>query len=245
MDDLDRLYVELVESLRRQQPAALTRSLTVFELHERIVPYRRVRNSIGFSSNDEYEAALSRLLSGERGYLLGDGEMQGNVRAGLEEVLPDIRRYQSFPEHRVSLNPEGIPPPGDIRYAPPELRERAAWATDAVDIGELAPDQDADSANLEEPLAESESPVASPVPDTFDEGAGGGVAHRPSAAELPQETLEHCHACGAELPDSASYCPFCGSPVTIGLCKACGSELEPAWRFCARCGLPREKTGRE
>lgn len=245
MDDLDRLYVELVESLRRQQPSALTRSLTVFELHEQLVPYRRVRNSIGFSSNDEYEVALSRLLSGERGYLLGDGEMQGNVQAGLEEVLPDIRRYQSFPEHRVSLNPVGIPPPGDIRYAPPELRERADWATDAVDIRELAPDPDVEPANLEGATAGSESPAASPVPDAIDASVGGGVAHSPDAAEMPRETLELCHTCGVEVPDSASYCPFCGSPVTTGVCKACGTELEPAWRFCAKCGLPREQTGRD
>jgi hypothetical protein len=245
MDDLDRLYVELVESLRRQQPAALTRSLTVFELHEQLVPYRRVRNSIGFSSNDEYEVALSRLLAGERGYLLGDGEMQGNLRTGLEETLPDIRRYQSFPEHRVSLNPEGIPPPGDTRYAPPELRERAAGATDAVDIRELAPDQGAESADPEEAMAGSEPPAASPEPDAIDASGGEGVAHSPETVELPREELELCHACGLELPDAASYCPFCGSPVTFGLCKACGTELEPTWRFCAKCGLPRDRTGQD
>ena len=44
MDDLDRLYFEFVEIARRERGAALGEPLTVFELHDERIPYRRVRD---------------------------------------------------------------------------------------------------------------------------------------------------------------------------------------------------------
>ena len=124
MDDLDRLYIELVELLRQNRPEALAEQVTVAQLYRDCVPYQRVRETAKLSSHDDYEAALSRLLAGERGYLLTDAlDMQAEVKAGLEEMYPDARRFHAFSDVKVRLNPERIPPPGDIRYAPPELQE--------------------------------------------------------------------------------------------------------------------------
>ena len=69
MDDLDRLYIELVEVLRRDRADKLEEPLTIAELHRERVPYQRVREPAGLRSHDDYELALARLLSGERGYV--------------------------------------------------------------------------------------------------------------------------------------------------------------------------------
>ena len=59
MDQLDRLFIELVEALREERPSALGEPLSIFELHEALIPYRRVRDPGGFHSNGDYETALS------------------------------------------------------------------------------------------------------------------------------------------------------------------------------------------
>lgn len=220
MDDLDRLYFQFVEILRRERPSAVTGQMTVLELHDQLIPYRRVRDPAGLRSNDDYETALSRLLSGERGYLLGDPPVQEELRAGLDEKLPDIRRYRAFPEARVRLNPDLIPPPGHIRYAPPELRQRADWP-DAV--GEP-----------EKPEADGGAPgmrVEELGPD------GREVDEADSAAAMSAEV---CPVCEAGVPVDSVFCPFCGARLAPGTCRVCGASLDPVWLFCSTCGTPRQ-----
>ena len=217
MDDLDRLYYEFVEIMRRDRRSALTDPLSILELHDRIIPYRQVRGGAGLRSNDDYEVALTRLLSGERGYLDGDRVMQNELRAGLEETLPDIRRYRAFPDTRVSLNSSLIPPPGHIRYAPPEVRERA-------DLLEPATEE------AEEPreLAEVE-----------DDAEGVDAEEIEPVTTEPTEP-EECPMCSVEIPAQSSYCPFCGARVVPGSCVSCGATLDPTWLFCSECGRPRD-----
>jgi RNA polymerase subunit RPABC4/transcription elongation factor Spt4 len=238
MDDLDRLYYEFVETLRREWPSRLTDRFTVLELHDEIIPYRRVRNPVGFRSNDDYEAVLSRLLAGERGYLLGDGAMQEEVRAGLEETLPDIRRYRAFPNVHVWLDPEEIPPPGDIRYAPPEMREQTEMKPPAeVRESEAEPGRGSEFASsTSEKMAESEL-AAEDVrrPELREVSTGERTTRSPG---LTTE-LELCPHCGSGLPDGAEFCPFCGVRISAERCANCGAAIEPAWRFCAACGVPR------
>lgn len=225
MDDLDRLFVEFVEVLRRERPKALKEPVTVLEMHDQIIPYRRVRNPVGFRSNDDYEVTLCRLLSGERGYLLADHEMQQELRAGLEESLPDNRRYLAFPDVRVWLNPEEIPPPGDIRYAPPEIREQLDWRS--VD----------DEEEAEERLSSDELESAA-----ADAGVAAGLeSDEDEAAEIAPEVEEGtvCTECNAELTRPHNYCPFCGCPLSAAACAICGTLLQTAWRFCPDCGAPR------
>jgi hypothetical protein len=212
MDDLDRLYFEFVEILRRERPSALSGALSVLEVHDQVIPYRRIRDAAGLRSNDDYEVALSRLLSGERGYLQADPVMQQEVRAGLEETLPDIRRYRAFPDTRIMLNPDLIPPPGHIRYAPPEIRQRAELVEALAE--ELAADAD------QAPGAEA---AAAPVEK----------AQEPAVPEV-------CPLCLTEAPGHSKYCPFCGARLTPGVCSGCGASLDPTWRFCAECGMQRD-----
>jgi hypothetical protein len=218
MDDLDRLYFECVEILRRERPGALNEPFSVWDLHDEVIPYRRVRNPVGFVSNDDYEVAMSRLLSGERGYLLGDPTMQEELRAGLEESLPDIRRYLAFPDTKVRLDPEKIPPPGHIRYAPPEMRERTQWEDPSV-----AADDAIDSVSV-------------------DSGSASGSASGAAAEAQVEPSLVICPKCGVDLPELAAFCPFCGCRLSPETCSSCGANLEPAWIFCAKCGAARRGT---
>jgi RNA polymerase subunit RPABC4/transcription elongation factor Spt4 len=264
MDNLDRLYYEFVDTLRRQWPSRLTDKFTVLELHDEIIPYRRVRNPVGFRSNDDYEAVLSRFLAGERGYLLGDGAMQEEVRAGLEEALPDIRRYRAFPNVYVWLDPEEIPPPGDIRYAPPELREQE-WTPPRVEPGSEAASVTAEvveaelspviEANAEVPDSEAEAAgvsefASSPSDEMAESELAAESERRPERGEVATgeptsptpgftAALELCPQCGSDLPDGAEFCPFCGIRISPERCENCGAVIEPAWRFCAACGVPR------
>jgi len=240
MDDLDRLYHELVDSMRRERPAALLKPVAVFEVHEQLVPYRRVRNALGFRSNEDYEAALSRMLAGERGYLFAEGELQSELQTGLGELVADIRRYRSQPEARVWLNPEKIPPPGDIRYAPPEVRERTDWARAALDAELVASDVGEVGTVADPPLATAASEDSDrTIPDevTADE-ATSGRSDSEATNELAPADAGVCPECAEPLPENAAFCPFCGFPVS-GECGSCGAPLKPTWRYCAACGRPR------
>lgn len=229
MDELDRLHFELVETLRRQRPTALTERVSIGELHERVIPYRRVRDAVGFLSNDEFETVFSRLVAGERGYLLGDPVMQEDVRKALADVLPDIRRHRQHRDERVWLNPATIPPPGDSRYAPPELRDRADRDPAAPEV-ELAHDggHDVVTAQVEDVTPELEAGRAA-VP----------VEGGPEAGAEPETEAGMCPACGELTPAGAAFCPFCGERLDCGSCGACGAELEANWRFCPECGARR------
>lgn len=238
MDDLDRLFHELVDSVRRERPAALLKPLAVVDVHERLVPYRRVRDALGFRSNEDYETALSRLLSGERGYLFGDGELQPDLRAGLGELVADIRRYRTHPQAQIWLNPEKIPPPGDIRYAPPEVRERTDWARAAVE----APTPDAEETDpLTDPPLDSAA-AAQPDWTGSDDATGNEATSDESDSEAPNGMAaagaRPCPECAEPLPGEAAFCPFCGFPVS-GECGSCGAAMQPRWRYCAACGKPR------
>ena len=95
MDELDRMYRRLVQNVRAGFPDLLTRAFEVSLLYQQIIPYRLNRRELGLDSNDEYELALLRLLSGERGLVTGDEEMQRALRAELESPNPDLSAFRA------------------------------------------------------------------------------------------------------------------------------------------------------
>ncbi len=242
MDQLDRLFIELVEALREERPSALGEPLVISELHEALIPYRRVRDPGGFHSNGDYETALSRLISGERGYLISEvPEMQEDVRAGLQESFPDARRFLAYPDVPVWLNPEEIPPPGHIRYAPPELQEAAAQLarqTTGDSVGAVASSNQV-RATRTVPLRKLHKKLhkVEPTPEPHVEESR---RHESDDESSGSAESERCPDCTAVLPErSVNYCPQCGRRLTRALCHTCGEELEPAWQFCVECGTPR------
>lgn len=54
-----------------------------------------------------------------------------------------------------------------------------------------------------------------------------------------------CEKCGAQIPDQASFCNVCGTPLAgkspedAGVvCAGCGKVVPKGTRFCSHCGLP-------
>jgi hypothetical protein len=239
MDDLDRVFHRLVSNIRHRHSEYLTLPFTVQELYETLIPYRHHRRELGIETNQDYEIAVTRLLSGERDYLLADPAMREKLQAELASPHMDPGAFREFSESKVSLAPEAL------------RRIRALTAS-----ADPAPAPDATPAAAQQPAA-SASPSAPPAPQspainaTFPvsaplatEAATPSVASPASAAPAALSSLmnatipEGCRFCGGTLPEGRTviYCPHCGNNLSVSRCPACGSELEKGWKFCATCG---------
>jgi hypothetical protein len=228
MDELDRLYRRLVQNIRAAFPDLLTRPFEVSQIYQHVIPYRLNRRELGLDTNEEYELTLMQLLSGARGLIAGDDEMQRALRAELESPNPDLTAFRAFATSMVSLAPEALRaleaqplvrstgPSAAAPERPPATAqvEMAGRATEEVAVGEEGPPR---------PLqARAESKRKSPP--------------RSTAAARP--TPVGCRYCGGELPEGreVTFCPHCGQNLTVKQCPACSTELELGWRYCVTCG---------
>jgi hypothetical protein len=227
MDELDRMYRRLAHNIRASFPDLLTRPFEVSQIYQHVIPYRLNRRELALDSNEEYELTLMQLLSGARGLLTGDEDMQRALRAELESANPDLTAFRAFATSTVSLSPDALramdaqplarraspaPPAADKAVASAQL-ELSRRATEEVAVAEMRPERPEPT-----PPAPRVSPPTSPA---------GGVAPTSS-----------CRYCGGELPDGreVNFCPHCGQNLTIKQCPACSTELELEWRFCVACG---------
>jgi hypothetical protein len=103
MDELDRMFRRLVHNVRAGFPDLLTRPFEVTALHQNLVPYRLNRGELGIDTAEEYELTLMRLLSGARGLLNGDPDMQSALRAELESPNPDLSLFRACGTSSVSI----------------------------------------------------------------------------------------------------------------------------------------------
>ena len=108
MDDLDRIFHRLVSNIRHRHSEYLTMPFTVQELYETLIPYRHHRRELGIETNQDYEIAMTRLLSGERDYLLTDQAMRDKLRSEVESRNMDPGAFREFASSKVSLAPEGL-----------------------------------------------------------------------------------------------------------------------------------------
>src|SRR5467141_2456861 len=90
MDDLDRLFQRLVHNIRNGHAEYLSVPFTVQELYDTLVPYRHYRRDLGIDTNQDYEAALTRLLSGEKGYIRADQSMQDRLKKEMTAPRADV-----------------------------------------------------------------------------------------------------------------------------------------------------------
>jgi hypothetical protein len=250
MDELDRMYRRLVQNIRTGFPDLLGRPFEVAELYTTLVPYRHNRRELELDTNQDYEHALLRLLSGERGYLIGDPSMQADLRAELDSPNPDLTKFRAFSTTMISLAPDGArtvePPvlrrPGSggtaaipSTAAPPPVAPQAAAMADRPTLG--VPEQSAPA-----PRTASTRTAAPPA-------APAAPAPAPARAPAPQPTLAAtggrsivasgtCRYCSGELPEgrNITFCPHCGQNLTVVSCPACGTELDVGWKFCTTCG---------
>src|SRR5947208_3405753 len=104
-DDLDRLFERLVRVLAEDAPGRLAVPFPAAEVYERLVPYRSNRSTLKVATHQDYEMAVLRLLSGERGYVsLDPGEVQEALRRETADVNPDPGLFRQFPDAILSLN---------------------------------------------------------------------------------------------------------------------------------------------
>ena len=236
MDDLDRVFHRLVSNIRHRHSEYLTSPFTVQEMYETLIPYRHHRRELGIETNQDYEIAVSRLLSGERDYLLADQSMRDKLKSELQSGHGDPGAFREFATAKVSLAPEAL------------RRIRALTSSaddDAAATAAAAPSKPQPTINATFPIASpAPAPAAVPAPRPAQPApvAPAAEANRGAPAALTSmmstSVPEGCRFCGGTLPEGRSvvYCPHCGNNLSVSRCPACGSELEKGWKFCVTCG---------
>ena len=203
MDDLDRVFQRLVHSIRLRHPEYLTMPFTVQELYEDLIPYRHHRRELGIETNQDYEAAISRLLAGERGYLRGDLGMQEKLTANQNEKIPDTGAFRDYANSKVSLAPDALATlgldPAPKQTATAESAENGATKSDknsgAADAGVAQPP-------AEHGDAESCRFCGGTLPE------GRAVTYCPHCGQ--NLAVRNCPACGTELEKNWRFCVTCG-----------------------------------
>src|SRR5688500_6181595 len=207
MDDLDRLFQRLVANVRNGHAEYLSVPFTVAELRDTLVPYRHYRRDLGIETNQDYEAAVTRLISGERGYIRGDESMQQRLKKEITSAHADPGLFREYASARISLVPEavknlGVPIP--------------AQNSGGYSVGRRPPsgrDGDGNTATNE------------------------GTTSFATPALCSMACLEGCNYCGGNLPVwcSITYCSNCVQILASKHCACCVVELYPAWTFYVSC----------
>ena len=257
MDELDRLFRRLVHNIRLGFPDLLTRPFEVQQVYQTIVPYRHHRKELEIDSNDEYEIAVMRLLSGEKGYVLGEPQLQDALRQELMSPNPDTSLFRMWATSQVSLAPDALraveaSPSGSMpglraTAATPGLRSTGAspiaarpgvsgsgGGGPAAGGGPRAagtpPARPSVAAGIRpEAAARTPGPTAS--------GSGAGAPAPAPAASRPAP-LPNAYPSGA--PASAGAAPAAAPPRVTGggACRYCGGALPDgrAITYCPHCG---------
>ena len=211
-DELDRLFVTLVQAVRAGRPEYLSRPFEVAELVA-FVPYRTARAEVGTETNDDYAHLIMRLLSGERGYIFADELLQDDLKAELASPNPNLSAFRSYLNARVTLS-----------------QEHTRQLLEALS---LSVSDDAAAAAPSPSSAPAVEPTTAPI---------NPIVARPSTASAPplsrRPSRPGCKYCGQPLPEGRDlqYCPHCGQNLLVRRCGACSAELEPGWKFCVTCG---------
>jgi hypothetical protein len=266
MDDLDRVFHRLVSNIRHRHSEYLTLPFTVQELYETLIPYRHHRRELGIETNQDYEIAITRLLSGERDYLQADQEMRDKLQGELASPHVDPGAFREFANSKVSLAPEAlrriraltVPADSGVTAAPTQAAaatSSGAAPSTAPPPSAAAPSRSAPAAppapqpvtSAPQPREAQPAPVAPAITATFPLSPTPVPSRPESTADATPSAIssltnvsvpEGCPFCGGTLPEGRSvvYCPHCGNNLSISRCPACGGELEKGWKFCVACG---------
>ena len=226
MNDVERMYRQLVRTIRANFPKYLSQPFEVGELYSTILPYRLHRRELGLETNQDYELALMEMLAGAQGYLVVDDRMRDVLSAEHSAATPDTARLREFAAAHVALAPEALQRLEGSSRAP----EARASTGSTVSRAAVRASQPASSASTGGAAAAG-SGGRTTAPD-------GEPTRHVSRPVLVPETGENCGFCKGALPPgrSISFCPHCGQDLTMVHCPACGSELERGWKFCVTCG---------
>jgi len=204
MDDLDRLFQRLVHNIRNGHAEYLSVPFTVQELYDTLVPYRHYRRDLGIETNQDYEAAVTRLLSGEKGYIRADQAMQERLKKELEASHADLGAFRDYGETRISLAPDAI--------------QKLGVLVPSKSPGPYAP-EGGHATGSKGGNGESTSSFAIPSIGAMDipEGCrfcGGTLPEGRPVIYCPHcgqnLAAKHCAGCGAELDPPWKFCINCG-----------------------------------
>ena len=232
MDHLERMFRQLVRELETSHPAYLTRPFEVGELYQSILPYRHHRRELALETNQDYEMALTELLSGAGGYLIVDERMRDALTRELGSTNPDPAAFREFSTSQVAISPEALQ---RVQGSPAEPVSSPARPTGTVPV---PPPPRQSTGSMEARPASSAPPRPStPLPPPTS-------TVRPSSG-VTFDAGTSCRYCGGALPSGRRivFCPHCGQNLTMVNCPACGTELDAGWKFCTTCGRRNTATG--
>ena len=242
MNDLERLYRQLVATLSANGPARWQDPMRLSDLMN-VLPYRSARRILNIDSSEEFELLMLRLAGGEGGYMSTEPEAVGQ-RFALEAVStnPELGVLREFRDAHLMFAPAPLMKvlagsTGDESYAPPQPVAAAPAPT-------LPPPPPATPTFAP---ARSTLATSAPAPRNAAATAGApsvrkavtapGAATSPAAAPVPD--ANRCTACDRPLPTgrTVNFCPHCGQGQAIGKCAKCGADADLSWQFCATCGV--------
>ncbi|HET9798704.1 MAG TPA: zinc ribbon domain-containing protein [Gemmatimonadaceae bacterium] len=241
MDDVERMYRQLVRTVRASSPQLLTQPFPVSDLYSTILPYRLHRRELGVETNQDYEMAMLELLSGARGYLVVDDRMRETLGGTLKSANPDPALIREFATARVSFAPDAL------HQLDGEAGAASAPAARSESGGSSAAAPPRDAATMPVRTVTGSAPAAAtssqgaaapPRPSGTTASAPAAPARRPSRPVTIPDAGQECPHCKGALPAgrAITFCPHCGQDLTVQHCPACGSELEHGWKFCVTCG---------
>ena len=190
MDSLDRMFQQLVSTIRAAYPQYVERPFEVAELHQTILPYRHHRLALELETNQDYEFTLLELLSGARGYLVVEDRMRDQLTKVMASPNPDPAAFRDFARSHVALSQDAV------------SRLDATEAIARRSAAERKPATDESGTRQTQPrcqYCQATLPVGREV--TFCPHCGQNV------------TVVNCAACGAELEAGWKFCPTCGRPT--------------------------------
>jgi hypothetical protein len=245
-----------VQNARAASPEYLARPFEVAEIYHTLLPYRLNRRELGVESVQQYDAALMRLLAGERGYLTGDADMQRAMQEELQQAKPDTAAYRAFATAPVAFAPDAVrqlerdtlpPRRSDApRPPPPPLDAARATAPTLPPPGAAAAPRVTAAPPSPPPAAAPTAAVLAPMNSgvrvggagaTGAAGATGGTGATGPTGAAPTGG-ERCPHCAGKLPEGreVAFCPHCGQNLRVRHCPACSTELEVGWKYCVTCG---------
>ena len=249
LDDLDRLAFRLSRVVRTQYPQLLHQGFTLTDLEERLLPYREVRREMADGGPDAFEAAVLRLISGERDYLETDTALQTAARNALSFPSPTLAMIRSWSSTTLSLVSGGGTPPGGMPSAGGPSAGVPSAVNDTPIVGDVFPSPTRVANAVPTRAAEHRAPSHEPQSGLPSALAGrAGVLSRMTTPRRAQAAIGKasalpvacCRYCDSRLPEArrVTFCPHCGMDLTKKHCAACSTELEVDWKYCVTCGRP-------
>jgi hypothetical protein len=215
---MDRLYERLTDALRSSRHEPFAAPVTVAEIYQELVPYRTVREDIGFSMNADYEHALLRLLAGEGERLkLEPSTARDVIARELKSSNPNVSIYREYAGCDVWVRPPAGSTPTDSSR---EQDSGLGWL-DTIDYAEMGTAPFAFAEPVEGEVDAPAAPAAGPR-------AGGASAAAPRDAPRTPAAGAPPGIGGAVAAASAKVGGVTAAPAEVRGAAAAPAEVRGA-----------------